>query len=303
MIDVCLLGTGGMMPLPDRWLSALLLRCEGHVVLCDCGEGTQISWRYTNWGFRDLDTVVLTHLHADHVAGLPGILFSLAYTDRTEPVAILGPVGTRAAVAGLRVVVPFLPFPVEVIEIEGASEHRLPGGLVMRALPVAHRVPCLAYTFERPRAPRFDAERARALGVPVELWSRLQRGETVEVSGRLVPPAAVLGPPRRGVKVAFVTDTRPTPELPGFVRDAELLVCEGMYGDPSELPRAIERGHMLFHEAAKLAAAAGARRLWLTHFSPALQDPEAWLPLAREIFPHTELGQPHRTVTLRYPED
>ncbi len=303
MLDVCLLGTGGMMPLPGRWLSALLLRCEGHVVLCDCGEGTQISWRYTNWGFRDLDTIVLTHLHADHVAGLPGILFSLAYADRTEPVTIFGPTGTRAAVAGLCIVVPLLPFPVEVVEIEGESEQLLPGGMVLRALPVAHRIPCLAYMFERPRAPRFDAERARELGVPVELWSRLQRGETIEVGGRLVPPEAVLGPPRRGLKVAFVTDTRPTPELPAFVHDADLLVCEGMYGDPAELPRAIERGHLLFQEAAQLAAEAGARWLWLTHFSPALQDPEVWLPLARQIFPATELGQPHRTVTLRYQED
>ena len=303
MIDVCLLGTGGMMPLPERWLSALLLRCEGHVVLCDCGEGTQISWRYTNWGFRDLDTIALTHLHADHVAGLPGVLFSLAFADRTEPVTIFGPPGTRAAVNGLRVVVPALPFAVEVIEIEGKSEHRLPGGLVMRALPVEHRIPCLAYTFVRPRAPRFEARRAQELGVPVELWSRLQRGEPVEVGGRVVDPEAVLGPPRRGVKVAFVTDTRPTPELPEFVRDADLLVCEGMYGDPAELPRAVERGHMVFHEAAKLAADAGVRNLWLTHFSPALQDPEKWLPLAREVFPNAELGQPHRTVTLRYPED
>ncbi len=303
MIDVCLLGTGGMMPLPGRWLSTLLLRCEGHTVLCDCGEGTQISWRYTNWGFRDLDTIVLTHLHADHVAGLPGILFSLAYADRTEPVTIFGPAGTRATVAGLCIVVPLLPFPVEVVEIDGEAEHRLPGEIVLRALPVAHRVPCLAYTFERPRTPRFDVERARELGVPVELWSRLQRGETVEAGGRLVRPEAVLGPPRRGLKVAFVTDTRPTPELAGFVRDADLLVCEGMYGDPAELPRAIERGHLLFHEAARLAAEAGARRLWLTHFSPALQEPEAWLPLAREIFPAAELGQPHRTVTLRYRED
>lgn len=303
MIDVCLLGTGGMMPLPDRWLSALLLRCEGHVILCDCGEGTQISWRYTNWGFRDLDTIALTHLHADHVAGLPGVLFSLAFADRTEPITIFGPSGTRAAVNGLRVIVPSLPFAVEVIEIEGESEHRLPGGLVMRALPVVHRIPCLAYAFVRPRAPRFEAERAQELGVPVELWSRLQRGESVEVGGRVVDPEAVLGPPRRGVKVAFVTDTRPTPELPDFVRDADLLVCEGMYGDPAELPRAVERGHMVFHEAAKLAADAGVRNLWLTHFSPALQDPENWLPLARNVFPTAELGQPHRTVTLRYPDD
>jgi ribonuclease Z len=303
MIDVCLLGTGGMMPLPGRWLSALLLRCEGHVVLCDCGEATQLSWRYTNWGFRDLDSILLTHLHADHVAGLPGILFSLAFADRTEPVTIFGPTGTRDVVAGLCVVVPGLPFPVEVVEIDANSTLRLPGGLVLRALPVMHRVPCLAYTIERPRAPRFDAQRARQLGLPVTLWRRLQRGERVEFGGRVIGTETVRGQPRRGLKVAYVTDTRPTPALADFVRGADLLVCEGMYGDPRELPRAIERGHMLFHEAAQLAAAAGVRRLWLTHFSPALDEPELWLPVAQERFPDAQLGQPHRTVTLRFPDD
>ena len=303
MIDACLLGTGGMMPLPGRWLSALLLRCDGRVVLCDCGEGTQLSWRYTNWGFRDLDSILLTHLHADHVAGLPGILFSLAHADRTEPVTIFGPTGTERVVAGLCVVVPGLPFQVNVVEIQERSAFLISGGLLLRTLPVVHRVPCLAYTVERARAPRFDADRARQLGIPVTLWSRLQRGETVELGERLIEPEAVRGQPRRGLKVAYVTDTRPTPELVDFVRDADLLVCEGMYGDPNQLPRAIERGHMLFHEAAQLAAAASVQRLWLTHFSPALHDPESWLPVAQERFPGAELGQAHRTVTLRFLDD
>ncbi|MDI3340665.1 MAG: ribonuclease Z [Sphaerobacter sp.] len=303
MIDVCLLGTGGMMPLPNRWLSALLLRCEGHIILCDCGEGTQISWRLTNWGFRDTGTIVLSHLHADHVAGLPGVLYTLAYAERADPVTIYGPAGTAAVVAAMRVIVPHLPFPVAVRELAGGETVDLPAGLQLRALAVAHRVPCLAYTFHRPRAPRFDADRARALGVPVTLWSRLQSGETVEVEGRAIPPEAVLGPPRRGLTVAFVTDTRPTPELPDFVRDADLLVCEGMYGDPEMRDRAIERGHMIFQEAAAIAAAANVGRLWLTHFSPALTDPGAYLPLAQEIFPRAEIGRAHRTLTLAFPEE
>lgn len=303
MIDACLLGTGGMMPLPHRWLSSLLLRCEGHVILCDCGEGTQISWRSTNWGFRDLGTIVLSHLHADHVAGLPGVLYTVAHADRVEPVTIYGPPGTATAVAAMRVIVPRLPFPVEVRELTGGEEVELPAGLRLRSLAVAHRVPCLAYTFHRPRAPRFDPDRARALGVPLTLWTRLQGGEPVTVDGRTVAPEEVLGPPRRGLTVAFVTDTRPTPDLPDFVRGADLLVCEGMYGDPDMLDRAIERGHMIFQEAATIAAEAGVQRLWLTHFSPALTDPGAYLPLAREIFPHTELGRAHRTLTLAFPED
>uniref|UniRef100_A0A7C1FV29 Ribonuclease Z n=1 Tax=Thermomicrobium roseum TaxID=500 RepID=A0A7C1FV29_THERO len=303
MIDVCLLGTGGMMPLPERWLSALLIRCEGHTILVDCGEGTQISWRYTGWSFRDLDTILLTHLHADHVAGLPGVLFSLAFAEREETVRIIGPQGTRRIVAALRTIVPVLPFSVEVLELPGPAELDLPGGLHLRALPVAHRVPCLAYTLHRPRGRRFDPERARALGVPVLYWRRLQYGESVEIDGRVITPDDVLGPPRRGITVAFVTDTRPTPELPSFVHGADLLICEGMYGDPEMLPRAVERGHMLFHEAAELARAAQVERLWLTHFSPSLTDPETWLPMARTIFPATEIGPVHRTVTLRYRDE
>ncbi|MCS7051098.1 MAG: ribonuclease Z [Thermomicrobium sp.] len=303
MVDVCLLGTGGMMPLPGRWLSALLVRCEGHIVLIDCGEGTQISWRYTGWSFRDLDTILLTHLHADHVAGLPGILFSLAFAEREEPVRILGPRGTGRAVQALRTIVPTLPFPVETVELPGTTELELPGGMLLRTLPVAHRVPCLAYVIHRPRGRRFLPERARALGVPVSAWRRLQHGEPVTIDGRLVTPDEVLGPPRRGITVAFVTDTRPTPELPTFVAGADLLVCEGMYGDPEMLPRAVERGHMLFHEAAELARAAGVERLWLTHFSPSLDDPEAWLPLARSVFPAAEIGHPHRTLSLRFPDE
>ncbi|CCF84993.1 ribonuclease Z [Nitrolancea hollandica] len=300
MIDACLLGTGGMMPLPWRWLSALLLRSGGNIVLCDCGEGTQITWKETGWGFRNVGTIVLSHLHADHVAGLPGVLFMIAFSGRTEPLSIYGTVGTRETVAALRTIVPFLPYPVIVYDLSGGEEIPLPGGLIMRALPVEHRIPTLAFTFHQPRAPRFEVERARELGIPVSHWKSLQRGEAILLGGREIRPEAVLGPPRPGLTVAYVTDTRPTPELPGFVRGADLLVCEGMYGNPEDLPKAIERGHMTFQEAAGIAAAAGVRRLWLTHFSPSMPDPGQYLPLARDIFPATEIGVPHRTLSLSF---
>lgn len=291
------------MPLPNRWLSALLLRCEGQVILCDCGEGTQISWKMSGWGFRDVSTIVLSHLHADHVAGLPGVLFMLAHAGRTEPVTIYGPASTHQIASGLMVIAPRMPFPIQVAELAGSEELEIAGGLTMRSLAVEHRIPCLSYTFERPRAGRFEVERARALGVPVPSWSRLQRGEEVEVDDRVIQPSDVLGPPRRGLKVGFVTDTRPTTELPGFVRDADLLVCEGMYGDPSLHERGVERGHMLFNEAAAIATQAGARRLWLTHFSPSVEHPAEFLPVAQAIFPNAEIGQPHRTLTLAFEDE
>lgn len=303
MIDACLLGIGGMMPLADRWLSSLLLRCRGEIVLCDCGEGTQISWKHTNWGFRAVSTIVLSHLHADHVAGLPGVLYMIAHSGRTEPVRLFGPPGTARAVAAMRVIVPYLPYPVEIQELSGGERVQLDNGLELRALTVDHRVPCLAYTFYAPRAPRFLPERARALGIPVDRWKHLQQGETVTVDGRTIDPAEVTGPPRRGLTVSYVTDTRPTPELPGFVAGADLLVCEGMYGDPEAGQRAVERGHMLMQDAAAIAAEAGVCRLWITHVSPAVEDPHAYLPLVREIFPAAEIGQPHETLTLAFRDE
>ncbi len=291
------------MPLPGRWLSSLLLRSQQDVVLVDCGEGTQISWRYSGWSYRPVNAITITHLHADHVAGIAGVLFMIAHSGRTEPLTIYGPPGTFEVVQALTVVVPGLPFRVEIDELEGGETRTLPDGLVLHSLKVDHRVPCVAYTFTRSRSPRFNPERARALQIPITLWSRLQSGETVPVHGGRVHPEQVMGPPRRGLKVGFVTDTRPTPEIPDFVHGADILFCEGTYGDPNLRERASKRGHMVFDQAAELAREADARRLILTHFSPSMMNPEEYLHFAREIFPTSEIGREHRTITLSFDDD
>src|SRR5687767_4627982 len=301
MLDVYLLGEGGMMPLPGRWLSSVLVRHGGRLLLFDCGEGTQIPLRAAGWGLRALDAICVSHFHGDHVGGLPGLLLSLGNAERTEPLAIYGPRGLPAVVAGLRVIAPYLPYAVECHELAGGEQLAL-GDLQVRCLAVEHSMPCLSYSVERPRGPRFDPDRARALDVPLPLWGRLQRGETVSWDGQTVAPDAVLGPPRRGVKLAFVTDTRPTAALPGFVAGAQLLVCEGMYGAAEDLPRALENRHMLFAEAAEIARAGGVDTLWLTHFSPALPTPADYLPVARAIFPNTVLGATGLTTTLHFPD-
>ncbi|HKG26067.1 MAG TPA: MBL fold metallo-hydrolase, partial [Thermomicrobiales bacterium] len=163
MIDFLLLGNGAMLPLPDRWLSSLLVRCEGELTLFDCGEGTQIPWRRFGWGFRRLGAIVLSHCHADHVAGLPGLLHSIANAGRTEPLAVYGPEQTASVVAGLRVIAPLLPYEVVVHELVGGDRFALPGGLQAAALTAEHRVTCLVYRVGLARAPRFDPDRARAL--------------------------------------------------------------------------------------------------------------------------------------------
>lgn len=302
MIDLLLLGTGGMMPLPGRWLSSLLVRCRGELVLFDCGEGTQIPWQSFGWGFRRLGAICLSHLHADHVAGLPGLLHALANANRTEPVLLFGPEGTAGVVAGLRRIAPVLPYELRVTELAGGEPVALPGGLAGTTARGEHGLPSLAYRVGVERARRFSPERARALGVPVELWRRLQAGEEVRWPGGAATPDRVLGPPRRGLAVGYVTDTRPLPAIAALVAGVDLLVCEGTYGDPEDGAKAIARGHMTFREAAGLAREAAVGALWLTHFGPALTDPEAWLGEATAVFPATTVGASGLTATLSFAE-
>ena len=303
MIDLLLLGTGAMLPLPSRWLSSLLVRCQGELTLFDCGEGTQISWRTFGWGFRRLSAICLSHWHADHVSGLPGLLHAVANAGRTEPVEIYGPPGTVRVVAGLREIAPILPFEAAVHELDEGAALTLPGGLTATTLAGDHRVPCLIYRVGLSRARRFEAERAQALGVPIQLWRPLQQGEAVQWPGGMAAPDDVLGPPRRGVSFGFVTDTRPLPSMPAFLHGVDLLVCEGTYGDSADLPKAIEHKHMTFAEAARLACEAEAGALWLTHFSPSMEDPAVYLSEATAIFPNTTLGYAGLSTTLAFPDE
>ena len=301
MLDVALLGTGGMTPLPKRWLASLLVRHGGRLLLIDCGEGTQITLKQLGWGFKEISSILLTHLHADHVAGLPGMLLSIGNSGRRDAVMLYGPRDLWRVVEGVRAIAPQLPFALEWQELEGGEELAL-DDLEVSCLAVEHGVPCLAYSLYLPRARRFVPERAAALGLPMSLWSRLQRGESVEWNGRRVDPQEVLGEERRGIKLAYTTDTRPTPQLPSFVEGADLLICEGMYGSPEELPKAVGNQHMLFSEAAGIARLGRVRELWLTHYSPSLSEPEEWLEEATRVFPNTRAGYDRMTATLRFPD-
>jgi ribonuclease Z len=300
MLDICLLGTCGMMPLPGRWLSCVLVRSGSTLTLFDCGEGTQVPWKTLGWGFRQLGAICFTHMHADHVAGLPGVLFMVAHAGRTEPLAIYGPAGTSYVVDGLRRIAQDLPFPIHIYELSSGSSFGLPGGLHGSCISAAHGIPCLAYRVELERRPAFQAEKARALGLPVQLWSRLQRGETVENNGELFRPEQVLGPPRRGISMAFITDTRPTTALSAFAHDVDLLICESMYDTIDDLPQARSNAHMVAEESAGLALAAAAHELVLTHFSPKINDPSQAERAARRIFPKTRAARDGMVITLEY---
>jgi ribonuclease Z len=311
MLDVCLLGTAGTIPLPSRRLSAALVRVGGSLVLLDCGEGTQVALRERGWGLRRLKAILITHAHADHVLGLPGLLLSLGFSGKgaDEPLTVYGPPPLEEVLRGLLVVAPHLPYPLHLVTLSGGETFNLEGveGVQASCVEAKHDVPCLAYSLSAPRAPRFDPQRAEALGLPVSEWGQLQRGQSVHLGGRAVEPKEVLGPPRRGLRVVLVTDTILTPAVVEFVRaggeGADLLIAEGMYVSEEDKPTRWESLHMTFSEAAALAREGGARRLWLTHFGPSLEDPATYLGSATAIFPGTTVGHDGLTDTLRFEEE
>lgn len=299
MLELCMLGTGGALPLPDRGLTACYLRVRGRGLLIDCGEGTQTAIRRLGWGFRCIDGMLITHYHGDHCGGLPGFLLSLGKAERREPFHIWGYTGLKAIVEGLRVVAPVLPFPVVLHEFSGERVELSMIGLEITGFRLDHGVPCYGWRLELPRQGAFQPQRAKALGVPVRDWKRLQAGETVNG----VTPEQVMGSPRQGIRLLYATDTRPTPDIVRYGRGADLMILEGMYGDETKRAQAEKNRHMLFAEAATLAREAGAKRLLLTHFSNCIDDPQAYLPLAQAIFPATEAAMDGQCLTIHYPAE
>ena len=298
MLEVCLLGCGGMVPLPDRNLSSLLVRWNGKMILVDCGEGTQIGIKRLGWGFKSIEAVCLTHYHADHVAGLPGFLLTLGNSGRTEPLTIIGPPPLEYVIRALTVIAPQLPYEIKLLEIPvGVIQMK---ELKIKVLEMDHMIPCFAYCFELRRTGKFDLKRAEEQKIPKEYWSILQKGKEIEYDGRKLVPSMVMGPPRKGLKVVYCTDARPSRELVEFSRESDILVLEGMYGEDRLQEKAVERKHMIFSEAARIAKQSNSRRLWLTHFSPSMKEPETFIRFARDIFPDTIIGNDLMSAQLSF---
>lgn len=300
MLDVCLLGTSGMMPLPGRWLTALMTRLEGSSLLIDCGEGTQIAIKEKGWSVHPIDTICFTHYHGDHISGLPGLLLSMGNAERTAPVTMIGPKGLEKVVNSLRVIAPGLPFPIEFIELTQKQETLEINGYHIEAFRVNHNVTCYGYTLKVPRMGRFYPELAKENEVPMKAWKTLQQGQEIVLDGKKYTPDMVIGAPRRGIKLTYCTDTRPVPVIAEQAEEADLFICEGMYGEKDKQNKALENKHMTFYEAAELAKQAEAKELWLTHYSPSLIRPEDYMKEVRKIFSNAYAGKDGKSRTLEF---
>ncbi|MCR5268827.1 MAG: ribonuclease Z [Lachnospiraceae bacterium] len=298
MLDVCLLGTGGMMPMPRRWLTSCMMRYNGGSILIDCGEGTQIAMKEKGWSPKPIDIICFTHYHADHISGLPGLLLSMGNAERTEPVTMIGPKGLARVVTALRTIAPELPFEIKFVELCENFETVDFDGFRLEAFRVQHNMVCYAYNMIIDRAGKFDADRAKELNIPLKFWNPLQKGETMEENGVIFTPDMVLGPPRKGIKLTYCTDTRPVDAIAEHAAGADLFICEGMYGEPGMEEKAKEHKHMTFYEAAKLAKAANVAELWLTHYSPSMPNPREYRDEVRKIFANTHTCKDGRSVDL-----
>ena len=304
-MEAFILGCGGMMPLPYRHLTSVLLRREGDLFLFDCGEGTQVSLRRLNLKWKKIDAIFISHTHADHVTGLPGILMLNAQVDRTEPLYIYGPPKIKEYVETSRKVLDmYINYPIVVKEIEAPCLVHSGKDFYIRAFPLDHTKICVGYTLEELDRPgEFNPDKARELGVPVgPLWAQLQQGFEVKATdGSIVEPEQVLGEKRSGRKFSFVTDTLYKKTIAEEVRGSDLLVCEGMF-ENELIDQAKEKKHMTAAQAATIARDADVRRMCMIHYSPRYTDRELekLLQEAKEIWPKAELSRDRMNIDIPY---
>lgn len=305
MIDIRLLGSGGGLPLPDRFLSSAVINYQGRNILMDCGEGTQVAMRKVHSGFKSIDIICISHSHGDHIFGLPGLLSTMGNSHRTEDVKIIGPKGIKEIVNGFKTMISYLPYDIHIIEVSKAElsftlfngklkllekEDKSTEGIIMSTMELDHSIPCIGYSFYIPRKAKFHLEKAKRNNIPKKLWRRLQNGEIIRENGKTYEPSMVLGEKRKGLKLSYITDTRPIEAIVDFIYDSDLLICEGTYGDNKDIHKAIEKKHMTFAEAANLAKEGKVRELLITHFSSSIAKPEIYKENAREIFENTIIG-------------
>jgi ribonuclease Z len=300
-IRVVFLGTSGSVPTLKRSLPAIIIQSQRYQWMFDCGEGTQRQMMQSKVSFHKKLRVFLTHLHGDHVLGLPGVLQTMALMDRKEPVAVFGPLGIKDFLLCAKETLRFgLTFPVEISEILGEGIICEEEEYTIKAVRSDHAVDSYAYAFiEKPRPGKFYPEKALQLGIPEgELWSKLQDGEEIRLTnGRVVKPSEVMGPLRSGRKIVYTGDTRPFEAFAEFAAEADLVIHESTFDDSLSEKAAVD-GHSTPSQAAGQAKAAGAKQLVLTHISARYPDPNLLLEQAKKVFAQTVVAEDFMELEL-----
>lgn len=303
MIDLILLGCGGNVPMPNRFLSSLFINYKGRKILIDCGEGTQVAMKKNNCGFKGIDLILITHLHGDHIIGLIGLLQTIGNSGKTDDLTIVGPTGIIEAMNAIKVLIEYLPYRVYVIENpreKFSLDKDIISDIEISTIDLDHSTECIGYSLYFKRRAKFDREKALDNEVPQKLWKKLQENDTVVYGDKTYHSDMVLGDERRGIKLSFITDTRPIFEIPKFIYESDLFVCEGMYGDDLDISKAVKNKHMTFREAANLANNGKVDKLLLTHFSPSLEEPKEFAQNATKFFKNTIIGEDGLSLNLSY---
>lgn len=306
MVNITMLGCGGNVPSPSRFCSSSLINYKGKKILIDCGEGTQISMKALSTGFKGIDLVLITHLHGDHINGLLGLLSSLGNADKRDPLTIVGPSGIKNAIRAMMVLWEGLPYNLNIIENpvgKFSLNQEIYKEIEIDVLKLDHSVECLGYSlyFKRNRA--FSIKKAEENNVPRKLWKNLQKGQSFYIKDKFYEPDMVLDKARKGIKISYITDTRPIKEIESFAKESSLFICEAMYSDDMDISKAVKNKHMTFREACGLASKSSSKQLLLTHFSPSVSKPELYTEFAKSLFENTIIAYDGIHLDIPYEEN
>ncbi len=309
-MEVYVLGCGGMMPLPGRHLTSVLVRREGELILFDCGEATQISLKRLNLKWKRISTIYISHTHADHITGLPGILMLSAQVDRTEPLTIIGPKKIKEYIeTSISVLDMYINYEIIIKELEDPATSQIvtdTDEYYVKTIPLDHSKVCVGYSLiEKERPGVFFPDKAKEVGVPVgPMWSILQSGKNVTLEdGREISPGEVMGDIRKGRKFSYVTDTAYLPSIAKEVEGSDLFICEGMF-EEALLESAKEKKHMISKQSAQIALDGNVKQLGLIHYSPRYMEKELRVLLteAQTIFKNTVLTRDRMLFNLPHEE-
>lgn len=300
MLDIRVLGAGGGMPMPGKYLSSIIINYNGNKILVDCGEGSQVAMKEYNTGFKDIDLILITHVHGDHINGLFGLLSTLGNCGRTEKIVIIGPNGINEVFQAIKILVPYIPYEIEVIEVIEDKFRYKYKEILINTIKLDHSCDCLGYNFNLNRVPKFIKEKAENLKIPNRYWGLLQKGNKIEIEGRIIMPEQVLGEERQGLKLSYITDTRPLEKICEFIKGSDLFFCEANYESNEKLDKAIINKHMTYEEAATLALQSNCKKLMLIHFSPSIEQPEEFLDNAKNIFQDSYISKQGELIKLKY---